>query len=202
MSDAGVSHDEYRRLLKMLTLRAYRFLGFATAAGTDPVLGELGLSPEDFAVAVLGKWLVGQLRFFGDRERLPAFLTKVMTRDILEMLRKRGVKLSRSGKTVSLDEVILLDPGTQSSPESLWDIRKLVREERFMAALRECTADDSDLQEFVYAVSEWDSDGVPAPREIADLLGVPTIEVQNRKRKLARRLVKHGVQLPATGRQL
>lgn len=202
MAEAGFSHEEYRRLLKILTLRAFRFLGFATAAGTEPVLGELGLSPEDFAVAVLGKWLIGQLRFSGDRERLPAFLTKVMTRDILEVLRKRGVKLSRSGKTVSLDEVIPPDPSTQSHPDSLWDIRKLVREEQFVTVLRECTADDPNLQGFVYAVSEWDGEGVPAPREIADLLGVPTTEVQNRKRKLARRLVKHGVQLPATGRKL
>jgi hypothetical protein len=56
-----------------------------------------------------------------------------------------------------------------------------------MKLLRECTADDTDLQDFVYAVTEWEGEGVPAPREIADLLGVPTDEIQNRKRKLARR---------------
>src|ERR1700676_1278962 len=90
---AEVSNEGYLRLLKILTLRAYRFFGFASVAGTEPVLGELGISPEDFAVCVLGKWFTGHLRFTGDDKLLPAFLTKVMTRDMLDALKKRGVKL-------------------------------------------------------------------------------------------------------------
>jgi DNA-directed RNA polymerase specialized sigma24 family protein len=194
-----ISDGDYRRLLKRLTLRAHRFLGFASIAGTEPVLGELGASPEDFAIAALGKWLTGQLRFSGEPDRALAFLAKVMTRDILDALKKRGVKLSRKGKTIPIDDLVA-EPGTRSPGAGLWDIRNLIREEAFMKALEECTRDDADLQGFVYSVSEWEGDGVPAPREIADLLGVSTKEVQNRKRKLARRLMKQGIQLPTAGR--
>jgi DNA-directed RNA polymerase specialized sigma24 family protein len=195
-----ITNGDYRRLLRILTIRAHRFLNFASVAGTEPVLGESGASPEDFAIAALGKWLTGQLRFSGEPGRLPAFLMKVMTRDILDALKKRGVKLSRKGKTVPIDDLVE-GPGSKSPREGLWDIRNLIREEAFMKLLRECTADDTDLQDFVYAVTEWEGEGGPAPREIADLLGVSTDEIQNRKRKLARRLIKQGVQLPTAGRR-
>ena len=87
MPAVEIVDGDYRRLLKMLTLRAHRFMGFASVAGTEPVLGEFGLSPEDFAITVLGKWLTGQLQFAGEPERLGAFLAKVMTRDILDVLK-------------------------------------------------------------------------------------------------------------------
>ena len=121
-----------------------------------------------------------------------------MTRDILDVLKKRGVKLSRGGRTVTIDSYVE-DP--KPTRAGLWDIRSLIREDGFMKALEVCTRDDTALQDFVFAVNEWEGDGIPAPREIADLLGVSVKEVQNRKRKLARRLIKEGVQLPTVGRQ-
>jgi len=195
--EAGI---DCRRLLNQLTLRAYRFLGLAVAAGDEPVLGELGASPEDFAISALGKWLTRQLEFSGAPDKLLAFLSKVMTRDILDALKKRGAKASRQGKTVPIDDRKFDTPDPRTTKESLWDIRALMREEAFMQKLQVCTSDDVGLRDFVYVVREWEGIGVPAPREIADVLGVSVTEVQNRKRKLARRLIKQGVPL-STGRR-
>jgi len=190
-----IADIDFRRLLRILTLRAYRFLSFVSVAGAEPVLGESGASPEDFAIAVLGKWLTGNLRFEGELERVPAFLCTVMTRDILDELKKRGVKLSRQGKGVSLD-MLQEDPTSPAPAQNIWDIRNLVREETFLAVLRDCIKDDPGLQDFIYVVTEWEGDAVPAPREIAQTLNISVTEVQNRKRKLARRLLVRGVQLP------
>lgn len=197
VQDAAIDHN---RLLRQLTLRAYRFLGLGFVAGKEPVLGELGASPEDFAVAAWGKWLSGQTKFSGDPERLFPFLSKVMTRDILDALKKPGVKLSRQGKTAPVDEMILETPDIKTNRDSIWDIRAMMRDERFMAQVQDCIRDDAALKDFVYTVTEWEGVGVPAPREIAEYLGVSTTEVQNRKRKLARRLVKHGFQIPSVRR--
>ncbi len=187
---------DYRRLLNQLTLKAYRFMGLANLAGVEPVLAEHGASPEDFAIAALGKMLTQQLNFSGPPDKLFAFLSKVMTRDILDALKKRGVKAGRQGKTVPIDDGAFEAPDPRITSEGLWNIRDLLREDAFKQKLQECIQDDAGLQEFVYAVSEWDEGGVPAPREIADIIGVSVTEIQNRKRKLARRLIKQGVQLP------
>ena len=123
-----------------------------------------------------------------------------MTRDILDALKKPGVKLSRQGKTAPVDEMILETPDIKTNRDSIWDIRAMMRDERFMAQVQDCIRDDAALKDFVYTVTEWEGVGVPAPREIAEYLGVSTTEVQNRKRKLARRLVKHGFQIPSVRR--
>ena len=195
--DAAIDH---KRLIRLLTLRAYRFLGLSVVAGNEPVLGEHGASPEDFAVAAWGKWLSGQIKFSGERERLFPFLSKVMTRDILDALKKRGVKLSKKGKTDPVGEMIFELPDVKTNLETIWDIRAMMRNERFMAQVQECIRDDAALKDFVYTVTEWEGVGVPAPREIADYLGVSATEIQNRKRKLARRLVKHGFQIASIRR--
>lgn len=200
MAAVQITDTDYRRLLKMLTLRAYRFLGMAHVAGTDPVLGESGQSPEDFAIAALGKWLTKQLKYDGPTEKILPFLSSVMFHDMLDALKKRGVKAARTGTTVSISSLTeAAQPA--SSHENVWDIRRLLRDDAFRHALQQSTQGDSELQDFVYAVTEWDGDAEPAPREIAEFLGIHVKEVQNRKRKLARRLTKQGVQQSPTGRR-
>ena len=81
---------EYRRLLRILTVRACRALKIAAAKGEDWILAA-GKSPADYAAETLILWGTNQLQFTGTPERLDAFLTKVMTNAII----------SESGKTAS-----------------------------------------------------------------------------------------------------
>jgi DNA-directed RNA polymerase specialized sigma24 family protein len=139
MSDA-----EYRRLLKVLTVRACRVFGVAASKGEDWVLAESGKSPADYAAETLIRWGTNQLEFTGSPEAVPAFLMKVMTNKIISTLRKREVKASRSGKTTLADE-LTGDASLQSKPESLFDIRSLLRDAAFRKALDVCTAGDEEL---------------------------------------------------------
>jgi len=100
------------------------------------------------------------------------------------------VKTSRNGKTMLADE-LTEDSSSQSKPETLFDLRSLMRDDAFREALRQCSADDDALQEYVLAIEMFE-DTIPAARDIASLLGVPETEIYKRRRKLARRLGKHG----------
>jgi DNA-directed RNA polymerase specialized sigma24 family protein len=181
---------EYRRLLKILTVRACRVFSVAASKGDDWVLGESGKSPADFAAETLIRWATNQLQFTGKPEALEAFLTKVMTNAMYSTLRRREVKTSRSGKTTPADE-LTGDASLQSKPESLFDIRSLLRDAAFRKVLDECTADDEELTEYVLAIETFE-DVIPTAQDIASLLGVPVKQIYERRRKLARRLGKHG----------
>lgn len=83
------------------------------------------------------------------------------------------------------------DPSLQSKAENLFDIRSLLRDDAFRKALDQCTADDKDLKDYVDAIEMFE-DGIPAAGDIASLLDVPVTDIYNRRKKLARRLGKHG----------
>lgn len=189
-SKLSMNETEYRRLLKILTARACRVLRVATTCGEDWLLPESGKSPADFAAETLIRWGTNQLRFSGPPEALPGFLMKVMTNAIISTLRKPAVKTGRGGKMTPADE-LTEDTSPQSKPESLFDIRSLLRDDAFRAALNQCTAGEKDLKQYVEAVEIFE-DGVPAARDIASLLDVPVTDIYNRRKKLARRLGKHG----------
>lgn len=181
---------EYRRLYRILIVRACRALRVAAWKGEDRVLEGSGKSPADYVAETLILWGTDQLPFTGTPEALVAYLTKVMTNKIVSTLRKREVEAGRSGKTAAADE-LLEDASPRPKPESLFDLRSLLRDTAFRAALDQCITDDEDLKEYVLAIETFE-DTVPAARDIASLLGVPETEIYNRRRKLARRLEKHG----------
>jgi DNA-directed RNA polymerase specialized sigma24 family protein len=185
-----MNEAEYQGLYRILIARACRALRFAAWKGEDWVLAQSGKSPADYVAETLILWGTNQLSFTGPPEAVPAFLTKVMTNKIVSTLRKREVKTGRSGKTTLTDE-LAEDASPQSKPESLFDLRSLLRDAAFREALDQCVADDEDLKEYVLAIEMFE-DTIPAARDIASLLEVPETEIYNRRRKLARRLGKHG----------
>jgi RHS repeat-associated protein len=163
-----MNEAEYRRLLKILTVRACRALRVAASKGEDWVLAESGKSPADYAAEALIRWGTNQLQFTGTPEALVAYLTKVMTNAIVSTLRKREVKTSRGGKTTLADE-LTEDSSPQSKPESLFDFRALLRDGAFREALNQCTADDEALKEYVLAIEMFE-DTIPAARDVASPL--------------------------------
>ena len=181
---------EHRKLVRILTARACRVLRVAASKGEDWLLPESGKSPADFAAETLIRWGTNQLQFSGPPEALPGFLMTVMTNAIISTLRKQAVKTGRSGKMTPADE-LTEDGSPQSKPESIFDLRSLLRDDAFRAALDLCTADDEALKEYVVAIEAFE-DTIPAARDIASLLEVPVTDIYNRRKKLARRLGKYG----------
>jgi DNA-directed RNA polymerase specialized sigma24 family protein len=188
-SKPSMNDAEYRRLVKILAARACRALRLAASKGEDWILAE-GKSPTDYAAETLILWSTNKLQFTGTPDKLMPFLTKVTTNAIVSALRKKETKASRSGKMLPPDE-LTGDDSLQSKPENLFDIRSLLRDDAFRKALDECTADDEELKEYVVAIETFE-DIIPAAQDIASLVGAPVTNIYERRRKLARRLGKHG----------
>jgi DNA-directed RNA polymerase specialized sigma24 family protein len=180
---------EYRRLVKLLTVRACRALKLTASKGEDWILAE-GKSPADYAAETLILWGTNNLQFTGTPDKLMPFLTRVTTNAIISALRKKETKASRSGKMLPTDG-LTGEVSLQSKPESLFEIRSLLRDDAFRAALNQCVANDKELKEYVDAIEMFE-EGIPAARDIASLLDVSVTDIYNRRKKLARRLGKHG----------
>jgi DNA-directed RNA polymerase specialized sigma24 family protein len=87
-----MNETEYRRLLKILTVRACRVLRVTASKGEDWLIPESGKSPADFAAETLIRWGTNQLQFHGPPEALMAYLTTVMTNAIISTLRKQAAR--------------------------------------------------------------------------------------------------------------
>jgi hypothetical protein len=84
--------------------------------------------------------------------------------------------------------------GESRSPRPFDTSNWFTRIARARKRIREAFADEPELADVVKAVLDLD---LSKPQEIAETLGISTDEVQNRKKRLRRRLVEYGL---VTGR--
>jgi DNA-directed RNA polymerase specialized sigma24 family protein len=181
---------DYEKLIGRLTERACRVLGVVRALASTHVVDGLGKSPEDFALDVVTLYVTDKLQFSGDEKALFPFLAKVMGRDILDELRSSARKttvkvpaLAAEGEDERVPPSRLEDSDSGFCLDSLVE-GDLLKERLYM--LLEKT--EPKLYEVVYAIFEFNA---LTPRDIADLVGTTSSEIQNRKKRLQTFLAKH-----------
>jgi DNA-directed RNA polymerase specialized sigma24 family protein len=186
---------DYQRLLGRLAERACDVLNVARFVAEDFVVDGLGKSPVDFSVDVFTLYLTGTLSFTGDEEALYRFLAEVMTHDILDQMRSSTRKTTKKVPHLSgeVDGAGALQKGLDDF-DSGFSIDQLVEgdlfKERLYTALKPT---EPELCELVEAVFELN---VLTPREIADVIGTTSSEIQNRKKRLKTFLAKHPFAAP------
>jgi DNA-directed RNA polymerase specialized sigma24 family protein len=173
----------YEKLLGRLTVRACHVLGVVRSVASTYVVDGLGKSPVDFAYDVVVLYLTDKLSFSGNEDALFAFLAKVMGRDILDKLRSSARKTTVKVAPLSGDK---RDDGAAALGlddfESGFSVDELVEgdllKERLYALLEHA---EPKLYEMVYAIFEFNAF---TPRDIADIVGTTTSDIQNRKKRL------------------
>ena len=183
----------------MLTKRltAYGSVVFAEFAlgGKDTVVPGTGLSIEDFVGKVLLEYAVGKIKHHKSRGALITLLCTAMRNDIIDALRRKSHESEESRSSISVDEDA---EGKDHEKPALDDYPQLialdpvsaVEENEYRAHVRSVVDDDPALTEVVEAVLDLD---LYKPEEIADAIGTSAAEIQNRKKKLRRRLQKQGL---------
>ncbi len=151
-----------------------------------------GKSPADLAMDTILKLTGGELNYHRAKGPLAPYLAKVMERDFIDLLRRKsyattevlprttempeGEETEGGRVSVGLEDL----PGTSNPLND-------VLEARFKKQMLNLVRGEKDLEDYVVAVLEMN---ITKPHEIAELLQTSTSDIQNRKKRLRRRLAE------------
>jgi RNA polymerase sigma factor (sigma-70 family) len=194
LSEQG-QHPDFKQLTKRLT--AYGSVVFAelSLGGKDAVIPGTGLSVEDFVEKVLLEYTLGKIKHHKSRGSLVTVLGTAMRNDIIDALRKKSHEREETRSSISANEDLdaqghdkpaLDDYAHQSTPDQASVLDEVAYRDRVRAAF----ASEPALKEVVEAVLDLD---LYKPDEIADAIGTNAADIQNRKKKLRRRLREKGL---------
>jgi RNA polymerase sigma factor (sigma-70 family) len=201
LSEQG-NYPDFKGLTRRLT--AYGLVVFAefSLGGKDALIPGSGLSVEDFVSKTMLEYATGMIKHQKSRGSLMTVLGTAMRNDIIDALRKKSHEREEAHMTISVNEdseskehgELALDDYPQSiipDPASVFD------ENEYRERVREAVDLEPALKEVVEAVLDLE---LYKPEEIADAVGTSAADIQNRKKKLRRRLCKAGlVTIPSKG---
>lgn len=193
MNEQG--HPDFKQLTKILT--AYGLIVFAefSLGDKDAVVPGTGLSVEDFVGKVLLEYILGKIKHHKSRGSLMTILGTALRNDIIDALRKKSHQQEEARASVSSNE----DSETEEfcrpalddySQDSVRDQVSVLDETEYRDRVRSAFDDEPELREVVEAVLDLD---LSKPEEIADAIGTSALDIQNRKKKLRRRLQANGM---------
>ena len=198
MSEHGQLPD-FKDLSKRLMSYGLVVFGHFSLGGEDAVVPGTGLSVEDFVVKVLQEYATGRIKHQKSRGSLMTVLGTAMRNDIVDALRKKSHELEETRATISVnedsEEKDHEKPALDEYPQSMApDPSSVVDEEEYRARIRTVVDDEPPLKDLVEAVLDLE---LYKPEDIADASGTSAADIQNRKKKLRRRLRQSElVQLP------
>ena len=188
-------YPDFKQLNKRLT--AYGSVVFAefSLGGRDAVIPGTGLSIEDFVGKVLLEYTTGTIKHHKSRGSLITVLGTAMRNDIIDALRKKSHELEKARSSISVNEDSELQvhekPALEDYPHpSAFDPTSVLDENAYRDRVRSAFDGEPPLKEVVEAVLDFD---LYKPEEIADAVGTSAADIQNRKKKLRRRLREKGL---------
>lgn len=189
MSEQG-NYPDFKSLTGRLI--SYGLVVFAEFAlgGKDAVIPGIGLSVEDFVAKTLLEYTTGKIKHHKSRGSLMTVLGTAMRNDIIDALRKKSHEREEAHATISINEDSDIKEDGKLAlddyPQSLFpDPASVLDEDEYRGRVREAVYDEPALKEMVEAVLDLE---LYKPEEIADAVGTSAADIQNRKKRLRRRL--------------
>jgi DNA-directed RNA polymerase specialized sigma24 family protein len=180
-----MSGDE---LFKRLNAHAIRVFGEYGFLGSESVLTGVAKSPEDYAEKIFVDHVMGRIR-----EKGLAYLCRAVRNDIIDDLRSPTQKMTETRPNLPqqvTDDDRPRAPVMDDLTHPDKPVDDLLIEEAYVAHLRRCVDLEPDLKEYLEAIVDL---GLTKPADIASALDIPTTEVQARRKKMRRRLVRLGI---------
>jgi DNA-directed RNA polymerase specialized sigma24 family protein len=191
---AQLTKPEFKGLQARLLAYCIRVFFELGIGGADTIISGAALSPEEFVGKVLADYALGNIKHHSAKGSLLTVLCTALRNDVIDALRRKS---HRSERPWSAQK----DEGTEGKKpknladtpdDTLPDIPVALDEEAYKQRVRKALSAELDLVEVVDAVFEFNAS---KPEEIAEVLGITATEVQNRKKRLRRRLITHGLVL-------
>ncbi len=191
MTEQG-NYPDFKGLARRLT--AYGLIVFAelSLGGKDSVIPGTGLSVDDFVGKILLEYTTGKIKHHKSRGALMTVLGTAMRNDIIDALRKKSHEREETRATVSVNKdsesTDYEKPSLDDYPQAVApDPSSAVDEDEYRDRIRAAVDDEPELKEVVEAVLDLE---LYKPEDIASALGTSAADIQNRKKKLRRRLCK------------
>lgn len=157
--------------------------------GQNATVPGVGLSLEDFVWNVLSQYAEGALAYEAARGELFSLLARALRNDIIDALRKAAHSREEARSPLPRENTSENEPVTLDElPTQSASIESLLAEQSYRARLLETFSDEPELADVVRTILDLD---LTKPQEIAAALGIPVTELQNRKKRLRRRLVEY-----------
>ncbi len=157
--------------------------------GQGAMVAGVGMSVEDFVWNVLAEFAEGTLAYKAERGELFSLLARALRNDIIDSLRKAAHFREESRSPLPREDKSQSEkPALDELPTPGKAIDSLLAEDSYRARLLDAFAEEPELFEVVHVVLDLE---LTKPREIAEALGIPVTEFQNRKKRLRRRLIEY-----------
>ena len=157
--------------------------------GPSATVAGVGLSVEDFVWNVLSAYAEGSLVYEAARGDLFSLLARALRNDIIDSLRRAAHSREEARSPLPPENASENQPpALDELPSESAGIDSLLAEESVRERLLETFQDEPELADVVRTVLDLN---LSKPREIAQALGIPVSELQNRKKRLRRRLIEY-----------
>jgi hypothetical protein len=188
----GGNIPDFRALADQLA--AYSVQIFAEYGLRDPdlVVSGTGRSIEDFLAQILGDYATGKIKHHSSKGELISLLGKALKRDVHDALVRKRSHLREETRDVTpapSDD----GTGTEKAIDGLShpgpSVDTLFDEQEYKDRVRAALSAEPDLVDLADTAFELN---IEKRQEQADVLGISPEELDNRKKKLRRRLIEYG----------
>ena len=188
----GGNIPDFRALADQLAAYAVHIFAEYGLRDLDLVVSGTGRSIEDFLAQVLGDYATGKIKHHSSKGELISLLGKALKRDVHDALIRKRSHLREENRDVTpapSDDGTGTEKAINGLPNPGPSVDDLFDEQEYKDRVRAALSAEPDLVDLADTAFELNID---KRQEQADVLGISTQELDNRKKRLRRRLVEYG----------
>jgi hypothetical protein len=188
----GGNIPDFRALADQLAAYAVQIFAEYGLRDPDLVVSGTGRSIEDFLAQILGDYATGKIKHHSSKGQLISLLGKALKRDVHDALVRKRSHLREENRDVTpapSDDGTGTEKAIDGLPHPGPSVDTLFDEQEYKDRVRAALSAEPDLVDLADTAFELN---IEKRQEQADVLGISPEELDNRKKKLRRRLIEYG----------
>ncbi len=188
----GGNIPDFRALADQLAAYAVQIFAEYGLRDPDLVVSGTGRSIEDFLAQVLGDYATGKIKHHSSKGELISLLGKALKRDVHDALVRKRSHLREENRDVTpafSDDRKVTEKALDGLPHPDPSVDDLFDEQEYKDRVRAALNAEPDLVDLADTAFELD---IYKRQEQAEVLSISPEELDNRKKRLRRRLIEYG----------
>lgn len=188
----GGNIPDFRALADQLAAYAVQIFAEYGLRDPDLVVSGTGRSIEDFLARVLGDYATGKIKHHSSKGELISLLGKALKRDVHDALVRKRSHLREENRNVTptfSDDGVATEKALDGLPHPGPSVDDLFDEQEYKDRVRAVLSAEPDLVDLADTAFELN---MYKRQEQAEVLSISPEELDNRKKRLRRRLVEYG----------